>query len=62
MIFFVQMGGFLFDWVGPYAPFVFAGIGNLLIMLYAVWLLRTADKPQLQEVDGLVEMTGSRVT
>ncbi len=46
MIFFVQIGGFLFDWIGPYAPFVFTGLGNLLIMLYAVWLMRVEDEPE----------------
>ncbi|MEO5341950.1 MAG: MFS transporter [Gammaproteobacteria bacterium SHHR-1] len=46
MIFFVQIGGFLFDWIGPYAPFVFTGIGNLLIMLYALWLMRVEDEPE----------------
>lgn len=41
MIFFVQIGGFLFDWLGPYAPFVFTGMGNIVIMLYALWIMRT---------------------
>ena len=40
IIFFVQVGGGLFDAVGPHAPFVFIGIGNLLITCYALWVLR----------------------
>ncbi len=40
IIFFVQVGGGLFDAVGPHAPFVFLGIGNLLITCYALWVLR----------------------
>jgi len=43
MIFFVQVGGFLFDLLGPYAPFVFTGMGNVVIMLYALWILKTDD-------------------
>ncbi|HIJ63707.1 MAG TPA: MFS transporter, partial [Rhodospirillaceae bacterium] len=40
IIFFVQIGGFLFDYVGPPAPFVFTGVGNLIITLFAVRILR----------------------
>ncbi len=45
IIFFVQVGGFLFDWLGPYAPFVFTGIGNLLLAFYALVLMRIEDEP-----------------
>jgi len=44
IVLFVQIGGFLFDAVGPYAPFVFTGLGNLTILVYAVWLLRAERK------------------
>lgn len=55
MIMFVQVGGFLFDWLGPYAPFVFTGIGNLFIVCYAVLLLKEEDEPTLPDADeGLV--------
>ena len=37
---FVQIGGFLFDEIGPHAPFVFIGIGNLLLGCYAAWVIR----------------------
>ncbi len=40
IIFFVQVGGFLFDYVGPPAPFVFTGVGNLIISAYALRLLK----------------------
>lgn len=40
IIFFVQIGGFLFDEIGPHAPFVFIGFGNLLLVCYAVWVMR----------------------
>ncbi len=44
MILFVQIGGILFDYLGPYAPFVFTGIGNLAIMLYAFWVMQTCQE------------------
>jgi MFS family permease len=40
IIFFVQTGGFLFDEIGPHAPFVFIGFGNLLLVCYAAWVMR----------------------
>ena len=40
IIFFVQIGGFLFDEIGPHAPFVFIGVGNLLLVCYAAWVMR----------------------
>ncbi len=40
IIFFVQAGGFLFDEIGPHAPFVFIGFGNLALVCYAVWVMR----------------------
>ena len=40
IIFFVQIGGFLFDEIGPHAPFVFMGVGNLSLVCYAVWVMR----------------------
>jgi len=41
IIFFLQTGGFLFDWIGPPAPFLFTGAANLLVMGYAIYILRT---------------------
>ena len=46
VVFFVQIGGFLFDAVGPHAPFVFTGIGNLLIMTYALWVYRAEKREE----------------
>ena len=41
IIFFVQVGGFLFDVVGPPAPFVFTGLGNLALVVYAIRVLKS---------------------
>ena len=41
IIFFVQIGGFLFDYIGPPAPFVFTGVGNLFISAYALRMLKS---------------------
>lgn len=41
VIFFVQGGGILHDVVGPHAPFVLIGIGNVLVMTYALSLRPT---------------------
>lgn len=38
LVIILQVGGILFDAVGPYAPFVFAGCGNLLVVAYALFL------------------------
>jgi MFS family permease len=40
IIFFLQAGGFLFDWWGPPAPFLFTGFANLLVMIYGLYILR----------------------
>ncbi|MEO5348636.1 MAG: MFS transporter [Magnetococcus sp. YQC-3] len=40
IIFFLQVGGLLFDWLGPGAPFVFTGIANFIIMFYGLFILR----------------------
>ena len=37
----VQSGGYYFDAVGPKAPFILIGASNLLVMLYAFWLVRS---------------------
>lgn len=41
VIFFLQVGGILFDWLGPSTPFVFTGIANLLIMGYGLSILQS---------------------
>ncbi|MBF0439023.1 MAG: MFS transporter [Magnetococcales bacterium] len=40
IIFFLLVGGFLFDWLGPAMPFVFAGVANLLVMGYGFVLMK----------------------
>ena len=42
LIVILEVGGILFDTIGPYAPFVLTGIGNLLVLAYALAVLRTA--------------------
>jgi DMSO/TMAO reductase YedYZ heme-binding membrane subunit len=37
----VQSGGYYFDAVGPKAPFILIGASNLLVMLYAFWLVKS---------------------
>jgi MFS family permease len=44
IIFFIQVGGFLFDKVGPPAPFVFTGLGNILITLYGLKVLKSESR------------------
>ncbi|MBF0400433.1 MAG: MFS transporter [Magnetococcales bacterium] len=41
IIFFLQVGGLLFDWLGPSAPFVFTGIANFIIMFYGLLILKS---------------------
>ncbi|MBF0326868.1 MAG: MFS transporter [Alphaproteobacteria bacterium] len=48
IIFFVQIGGLLFDFVGPPAPFVFSGLGNLVVTVYALKMLRSRRKRGLE--------------
>lgn len=36
LIVILEVGGILFDTIGPYAPFLLTGIGNLLALAYAV--------------------------
>ncbi len=52
IIFFLQVGGLLFDWLGPSAPFVFTGVANFIIMFYGLFILRAKPSPS-------VSMSGS---
>lgn len=54
IIFFVQVGGVLFDAVGPHAPFVFTGVANLLIVGYALWVLNTDLKHRKTSEDEIL--------
>ncbi|MEI8393160.1 MAG: magnetosome biogenesis transporter MamH [Rhodospirillaceae bacterium] len=36
----LQVGGYLFDAVGPYAPFMFTGVGNLMVLIYTLAVTR----------------------
>ena len=46
IVFLVQSGGFYFDAFGPSAPFMLIGIGNILVMSYALWVLRAGSQAQ----------------
>ena len=41
LIVILEIGGVLFDKVGPYAPFVFTGVGNILVLAYALYVFKT---------------------
>lgn len=53
IIFFVQAGGLLFDAFGPSAPFIFVGLANFLVILYAIFRLKlsVADRRALLPVE-----------
>ncbi|MBF0158100.1 MAG: MFS transporter [Magnetococcales bacterium] len=50
VIFFLQVGGILFDWIGPTAPFVFTGIANLLLVGYALLILKTPEASRTESI------------
>lgn len=54
IIFFIQIGGILFDTIGPHAPFVFTGAANLLIVGYALWVLNTDLKNRKTSEDEIL--------
>ncbi len=45
----LQVGGYLFDAVGPYAPFIFTGIGNFLVLIYTLGIMRFNDTARPSE-------------
>lgn len=46
IIFFVQIGGILFDVMGPSSPFVFVGLANFIVIAYAYLAVITPEKAQ----------------
>jgi MFS family permease len=54
VIIFVQIGGMLFDLIGPHAPFLFTGVGNILIMTYAMWVHRSDNGGRLVDNEFVV--------
>jgi DHA1 family tetracycline resistance protein-like MFS transporter len=40
-VFFIQIGGILFDTMGPASPFVFVGLANLVVMVYAISVMNS---------------------
>jgi hypothetical protein len=54
VIFFLQVGGILFDWIGPTAPFIFTGVVNLLLFGYALAVMKLdADDGVSSKGEGL---------
>ncbi|MBF0213556.1 MAG: MFS transporter [Magnetococcales bacterium] len=50
VIFFLQVGGILFDWLGPTVPFMFMGIVNLALFGYALSVMKVVQKkPKVRE-------------
>ncbi len=44
IMFFLQVGGMLFDWISPTAPFLFTGVANFIIMAYGLLVLKSYSK------------------
>jgi len=40
-VFFIQIGGILFDKMGPASPFVFVGLANIVVMAYAIAVMNS---------------------
>ncbi|MFZ4398309.1 MAG: magnetosome biogenesis transporter MamH [Kiritimatiellia bacterium] len=40
-VFFIQIGGILFDTMGPASPFLFIGLANLVVMAYAIAVMNS---------------------
>ncbi|OSM08639.1 magnetosome biogenesis transporter MamH [Magnetofaba australis] len=55
VIFFLQVGGLLFDWVSPTAPLLFTGVANILIMGYGLTLLPKSRRERQHESDDALE-------
>ncbi len=51
IIIFVQLGGFAFDYIGPYAPFLITGIMNLVIVAYSLKVLKSYSNQDGTEMD-----------
>ncbi|CAK0757175.1 Magnetosome protein MamH [Azospirillaceae bacterium] len=46
LIFVLEVGGALFDTVGPYAPFAVIGVGNILVSMYTWWTAQIKTPPE----------------
>ncbi|NGZ07096.1 MAG: MFS transporter [Magnetococcales bacterium] len=51
VIFFLQVGGILFDWLGPTVPFLFMGIVNLALFAYALTVMKDPRKGPVMSED-----------
>jgi MFS family permease len=49
-VFFIQIGGILFDAMGPASPFIFVGLANLVVMAYAISVMNSPrDRPAAEK-------------
>ncbi len=52
LIIILEVGGILFDAVGPYAPFLFTGIGNILVLAYSIIVSRAIPSQKSEVAEG----------
>lgn len=58
VVFFLQVGGVLFDWIGPTAPFTLVGIANLLTFGYGLLVMKKIhDIQSSDEQDRSVDLS-----
>ncbi len=50
VVFFLQVGGVLFDWIGPTAPFTLVGIANLITFSYALLVMKQVSGKKSSDV------------
>ncbi|MCG6533228.1 MAG: MFS transporter [Syntrophales bacterium LBB04] len=48
-VFFIQIGGILFDAMGPVSPFMFVGLANLVVMAYAISVMSSPRSRRMGE-------------
>jgi DHA1 family tetracycline resistance protein-like MFS transporter len=48
-VFFIQVGGILFDAMGPASPFLFVGLANLVVMAYAISVMNSPKDRRTRE-------------
>ena len=51
LIIILEIGGLLFDSIGPHSPFVFTGIGNVIVLLYILHIYRSLTVSGAEDSD-----------
>ena len=51
LVIILEIGGLLFDSIGPHAPFVFTGIGNVIVLLYIIFIYRSLPMSAAEDFD-----------